>query len=49
MDDQDKGLAFLTDFYVTWGIDLHSFVMERSQKTPAAGETGDLDACLQER
>ena len=49
MDEQDKGLARLTDLDVTWGFDLHAFLRERSQETPAAGDAGDLHACLQER
>ena len=49
MDEQDKGLARLTDLDVTWRFDLHAFLREHSQETPAAGDTGDLHACLQER
>ena len=49
MDEQDEGLARLTDLDVTWGFDMHAFLRERSQETPAAGDAGDLNACLQER
>ena len=48
MDEQDEGLARLTDLDVTWGFDLHAFLRKRSQETPAAGDAGDLHACLQE-
>ena len=49
MDEQDRGLARLTDLDVTWGFDLHAFLRERSQETPAAGDAGDLHVCFQER
>ena len=49
VDEQDEGLARLTDLDVTWGFDLHALLRERSQETPAAGDAGDLYACLQER
>ena len=49
MDEQDEGLARLADLDVTWGCDLHAFLRERSQETPAAGDAGDLHACLRER
>ena len=49
MDEQDDGLARLTDLDVTWEFDLHAFLRERSQATPAAGNAGYLHACLQER
>ena len=49
MDEKDEGLARLTDLDVTWGVDLHAFVRERSQETPAAGDADDLHVCLQER
>ena len=49
MDEQDEGLARLTDLDVTLGFDLHVFLRARSQETPAAGDAGDLHACLQER
>eukprot|EP00904_Undaria_pinnatifida_P004473 jgi/Undpi1/14026/HiC_scaffold_9.g03677.m1 len=49
MDEQDEGLARLTDLDVTWGFDLHAFLRDRSQETPAASDAGDLHACLQER
>ena len=41
MDEQDEGLDRLTDLDVTWGVDLHAFLRERSQDTPAAGDAGD--------
>ena len=41
MDEQDEGLARLTDLDVTWGFDLHAFLLERSQEAPAAGDAGD--------
>ena len=41
MDEQDEGLARLTDLNVTWGFDLHAFLQERSQEVPAAGDAGD--------
>ena len=49
IDEQEEGLARLTDLDVTWGFDLHAFSRERSQETPAAGDAGDLHACLQGR
>ena len=49
MGEKDEGLARLTDLDVTWGFDLHAFLRERSQETPAAGDAEDLHACLQER
>ena len=33
MDEQDEGLARLTDLDVTWGFDLHAFLRDRSQET----------------
>ena len=42
-------MARLTDLDVTWGFDLHAFLRERSQETPAADDAGDLHTCLQER
>ena len=48
-DEQDEGLARLIDLDVTWGFDLHAFLRERSQETPAAGDAGGLHARLQER
>ena len=41
MDEQDEGLARLTDLDVTWGLDLHAFLRERSQEAPVAGDAGD--------
>ena len=41
MDEQNEGLARLTDLDMTWGFDLHTFLRERSQETPAAGGAGD--------
>ena len=49
MDEQDEGLARLTDLDVTWGFDLHVYLRDRSQEAPAAGDASDLHACLQER
>ena len=49
MDEQDEGLARLTDLDVTWVFDLHAFLRACLQKTRAAGDAGDLHACLQER
>ena len=48
-DEQDEGLARLTDLDVAWGFELHAFLGERSQETPAAGNAGNLHARLQER
>ena len=44
MDEQDKGLARLTDLDVTRGFDLHASLRGRSKETPAAGDAGDLHA-----
>ena len=41
IDEQDDGLDRLTDLDVTWGFDLHVFLRERSQETPAAGDASD--------
>ena len=41
MDEEDEGLARLTDLDVTWGFDLHAFLRERSQEAPVAGDAGD--------
>ena len=41
-DEQDEGLARLTDLDVTLGFDLDAFLRERSQETPAAGNAADL-------
>ena len=41
MDEQDEGLDRLTELDVTWGFDLHAFLRERSQETPAAGDASD--------
>ena len=41
MDEQDEGLARLTDLDVTWGFDLHAFLRERSQEAPVAGDARD--------
>ena len=49
MDEQDEGLARLTDLFATWGVDLRAFLQGSSQETPAAGNGGDLRACLLER
>ena len=41
VEEQDGGLDRLNDLDVTWGFDLHAFLRERSQETPAAGDAGD--------
>ena len=41
MDKQYEGLDPLVDLDLTWGFDLHAFLRERSQETPAAGDAGD--------
>ena len=41
MDEQGEGLDRLADLDVTWGFDLHAFLRERSQETPAAGDAGN--------
>ena len=41
MDEQDEGLARLTDLDATWGFDLHAFLRERSQEAPVADDAGD--------
>ena len=40
-DEQDIGVDRLTDLDVAWRFDLHAFLRERSQETPAAGDAGD--------
>ena len=35
------GRAHLNDLNVTWDFDLGTFMQERAQQTPAAGEAGD--------
>ena len=32
IDEQDEGLARLTDLNVTWVVDLHAFLQEHSQE-----------------
>ena len=49
MDEEDEGLDRLIDLDVTWRVDLHAFLRERSNVAPAASDAGDLHACLQER
>ena len=44
MDEQNEGLARLTDLDVTWGFDLHAFLRDRSLEAPAADDAGDLHA-----
>ena len=49
INEQDEVLAWLTDLNVTWGVDLHAFLRDRSHKAPVAGDAGDLHVCLPER
>ena len=41
MDEEDEGQDRLTDLDVTWGLDLHAFLRERSLETSAAGDASD--------